>query len=192
MAEWKEPFLAFNTFVFDLGSTGAEVSLFASGAVKRGLLSERAILALANRMEECTDWGDQLVRMGEQKTEKLLDLSLKLLGQSYELACGKYDEPQLAIFAISLLIAIEAQIPESGAKTVLRRLAMTNEQAQSRILRQSIADGLELGIAPAQDSFVTYLLQDLRALIERKHRGYVDILVGSVFRLGPTLNTTGT
>jgi hypothetical protein len=189
MTEWKEPL---HLSVLDLGSTGAEVSLFARTAVKRGLLSERAILALANRMEECSDWGDQLVDMGEQETEKLLDLSLNLLGQSYELACGKYDEPQLAIMAIHLLCSIETQIPESGAKSVLRRLAMMNERAQSRIVRQSIADGLELHIATAQDSFVTYLLQDLRTLIERKHKGYVKMLVGSIFRLSPTLNTTGT
>jgi len=183
--QWVEPFANI------IGGFEFMVPSLVGHAVKNGLLSERLLVhVLQLSQNEDSQWFLQEVDLRDGVSEQLLPLLVRLMEKSYELACTKFDEPQLAILAVHVLCTICLRAPRTSDS--LARLSRVNELAASRVARHSIGVGMPFEVQDdVLESLLLDWLGDFRILVKRHHTHIADILVGNVPAFAPHLQAIG-
>jgi hypothetical protein len=127
--EWTEPFGV-------IGSSSFLIKSFIVAAVKQRLLSAVAINGVCGLVsEELDPWGCESDDFLENGTEVTIQaLSLQLLEQSYKLASGRFDQPQLCMCTLHLLVlCCEKPSSRERAFAIMSNLVASDSLAGARL-----------------------------------------------------------
>jgi hypothetical protein len=189
MAKWTEPF----TFLV-LDEEGMTPKLI-KWALKKNVLSAKAIGSVEKDiMAKGAGWGEELVQIDDEgNCSTILELSLRLLEQSYSLACSRFDEPELAIISVDVMCSIANFCPDTKTPIdTLLRVAQSNEKASARVAHASLSyPSLEnrLPLEPWIDSYLSYHNEDFRYLIQTKRIETAYLMADVLLRAGPMFTT---
>lgn len=172
---WAEPL---QMTLLGLDAETEYAPMFIGKAFKSRLLSPRAagFILLALGASEDYDFQQQ-VDLGGGESEQLLQLCFQLSELSYELACTKFDEPQIAIFFLYTLCRLCKRFP--SGKVSLLSISNLNETAGARVTLCAFSANLNFEYVAGSNLSDT-LLMDMRTLVGRRHIQETDILLQAI------------
>jgi hypothetical protein len=172
--EWTDPF---NRVI---GMSPTLQKFLIVNAVQERLLSARAIDGVRGLLllEEPDPWGgesDDFLGNGTEVT--IQALSLQLLEQSYKLASGRFDQPQLCMYALRLLVlSCEKPSSRERAFAIISNLVASDSLAAARLNLVTKAYSSSLQFSITTSLFIMHMLSDLRVFVRRKIHASAELI----------------